>query len=203
MNTTIVLATGNKHKVKEINDILQTINLTVVPQNSLQVTEAPETGTTFVENAIIKARNAALQTGLPALADDSGIEVDALNGEPGVYSSRYSGANATDQSNLNKLIENIREIDPAKRTARYWCVMVFMKHAKDPTPIICQACWEGKLITEPKGTNGFGYDPIFWIEDRKATAAEISLEEKNSLSHRAQALKLLLEKLKVVYHTDK
>lgn len=203
MNTTIVLATGNKHKVKEINDILQTINLTVVPQNSLQVTEAPETGTTFVENAIIKARNAALQTGLPALADDSGIEVDALNGEPGVYSSRYSGANATDQSNLNKLIENIREIDPAKRTARYWCVMVFMKHAKDPTPIICQACWKGKLITEPKGTNGFGYDPIFWIEDRKATAAEISLEEKNSLSHRAQALKLLLEKLKVVYHTDK
>ncbi len=199
MNNTIVLATGNKHKVKEINDILQTINLTVVPQSQFNVTEAPETGTTFVENAIIKARNAAAQTGLPALADDSGIEVDALNGEPGVYSSRYSGENATDKSNLDKLINNIKDVAPEKRTARYWCVMVYMKHAKDPTPIICQASWEGKLITDKRGENGFGYDPIFFIEDKGSTAAEISLEEKNSMSHRAKALKLLLEKLKNLY----
>lgn len=199
MDTTIVLATGNKHKVNEIDAILNTIGLKVVPQSNFNVAEAEETGTTFVENAIIKAKNASAQTGLPAIADDSGIEVDALNGEPGVYSSRYSGENATDKTNLDKLINNIQNIDPKQRTARYWCVMVFMRHAKDPTPIICQASWEGSLITTPTGTNGFGYDPIFWINDKQATAAEISLEEKNSMSHRSKALKMLLEKLKELY----
>jgi XTP/dITP diphosphohydrolase len=195
----IVLATGNMHKVREINAILSTIGINVIPQSKYNVSEADETGTTFVENAIIKARNASMQTGFPAIADDSGIEVDALMGEPGVYSSRYYGPGATDEKNLKKLIENIRDIPQEKRTCRYWCVMVYMSHHKSPTPIICQASWEGTLIDEPRGTNGFGYDPIFLLPDEPLTAAEISMEKKNSMSHRARALKMLLEKLKTVY----
>ncbi len=195
----IVLATGNMHKVKEINAMLSTIGISVSPQNKYNVTEAEETGTTFVENAIIKARNASKQTGLPAIADDSGIEVDALMGEPGVYSSRYYGPGANDEKNLLKLIENIRNVPQEKRTCRYWCVMVYMSHFRSPTPIICQASWEGYLIDKPRGTNGFGYDPIFLLPDESLTAAEISMERKNSLSHRAKALKMLLEHLRPVY----
>lgn len=195
----IVLATGNAHKVKEIDAILKTLNLTVVPQSKYNVTEADETGTTFVENAIIKARNASLQTGLPAIADDSGIVVDILNGAPGVYSSRFSEPNADDIKNLNKLINCIKPYDLEQRTASYWCIMVYMKHAQDPTPIICQAHWDGLLITDKRGTNGFGYDPIFLIPSLQKTVAELSLEEKNSMSHRAQALKQLLDRLTTIY----
>ena len=195
----IVLATGNANKVKEIDAMLKTLGITVIPQSKYRVCDAEETGTTFVENAIIKARNASLQTGLPAIADDSGIEVDVLNGEPGVYSSRFSGPNSDDAKNLDKLINCIKPFEPESRTARYWCIMVYMRHAKDPTPIICQACWEGLLITEKRGMNGFGYDPVFFIPELQKTAAEISLEEKNSMSHRAKALKLLLNKLSEIY----
>lgn len=195
----IVLATNNKNKVKEINEILKNLQLTVLPQGNFNVKEAEETGTTFVENAIIKARNASIQTNLPAIADDSGIEVDALNGEPGVFSSRYAGLPSNDLKNLEKLIDNIKSVPAEQRTCRYWCVLVYMRHANDPTPIICQASWEGTLITEPKGQNGFGYDPIFFIPSENKTAAEISLEQKNSMSHRAKALQLLLSKLKDVY----
>lgn len=192
----IVLATGNKKKVEEINALLAEMNYRVIPQNEFNVDSVPETGTTFVENAIIKARHAAEVTGLPAIADDSGIEVDALLGQPGVYSARYSGEDATDASNLQKLLADMQGVPAVLRTARYWCVLVYMRHAKDPTPVICQASWEGTLATEPKGQNGFGYDPIFIVPDMECTAAELEPATKNHLSHRGQALTMLVQALK-------
>ena len=198
MNTSekqIVLATGNKAKCAEFNKMLQFTDIKIIPQSEFNVPSADETGTTFVENAIIKARNAAKYSGLPAIADDSGIEVDCLNGRPGVYSSRYSGLNATDEDNLNKLIEEVSLYPENERTARYWCVLVYMKNEMDPTPIICQRSWEGKIILDKRGTNGFGYDPSFLIPILGQTAAEISPELKNKLSHRGQAMKDMLEVL--------
>lgn len=192
----IVLATGNKKKVEEINALLSELEYQVVPQSEFDVDSVPETGTTFVENAIIKARHAAEVTGLPAIADDSGIEVDALLGQPGVYSARYSGEQATDASNLQKLLDEMAGVPPVLRTARYWCVLVYMRHAKDPTPLICQASWEGSLATEPKGKNGFGYDPIFNVPGMNCTAAELEPATKNHLSHRGQALQMLLKAMK-------
>lgn len=192
----IVLATGNKKKVEEINALLAEMNYQVIPQSEFNVDSVPETGTTFVENAIIKARHAAEVTGLPAIADDSGIEVDALLGQPGVYSARYSGDDATDASNLQKLLADMQGVPAVLRTARYWCVLVYMRHAKDPTPVICQASWEGTLATEPKGQNGFGYDPIFIMPDMDCTAAELEPATKNHLSHRGKALTMLVQALK-------
>lgn len=192
----IVLATGNKKKVEEINALLAEMNYLVIPQSEFNVDSVPETGTTFVENAIIKARHAAEVTGLPAIADDSGIEVDALLGQPGVYSARYSGEQATDASNLQKLLTDMQGVPPVLRTARYWCVLVYMRHAKDPTPVICQASWEGSLATEPSGNNGFGYDPIFMVPDMDCTAAELEPATKNHLSHRGKALTMLVQALK-------
>lgn len=192
----IVLATGNKKKVEEINALLAEMNYQVIPQSEFNVDSVPETGTTFVENAIIKARHAAEVTGLPAIADDSGIEVDALLGQPGVYSARYSGEQATDASNLQKLLADMQGVPTVLRTARYWCVLVYMRHAKDPTPVICQASWEGTLATEPTGQNGFGYDPIFIVPDIDCTAAELEPATKNHLSHRGKALAMLVQALK-------
>ncbi len=191
----VVLATGNKKKVEELNALLADLNYAVVPQSEFNVESVPETGTTFVENAIIKARHAARITGLPAIADDSGIEVDALLGRPGVYSARYAGEDASDQDNLEKLLEEMNGVPPVLRTARYWCVLVYMRHADDPTPIICQASWEGSLATEPSGENGFGYDPIFNVPDLDCTAAELEPATKNRLSHRGKALALLAKAL--------
>lgn len=191
----VVLATGNKKKVEELNALLANVNYTVVPQSEFNVESIPETGTTFVENAIIKARHAARVTGLPAIADDSGIEVDALLGRPGVYSARYAGEDASDQDNLEKLLEEMTGVPPVLRSARYWCVLVYMRHADDPTPIICQASWEGTLATEPKGENGFGYDPIFNVPETDCTAAELDPATKNSLSHRGKALAQLAKAL--------
>ena len=191
----VVLATGNKKKVEELNALLADVNYTVVPQSEFNVESVPETGTTFVENAIIKARHAARITGLPAIADDSGIEVDALLGRPGVYSARYAGEDASDQDNLEKLLEEMTGVPPVLRSARYWCVLVYMRHADDPTPIICQASWEGTLATEPAGENGFGYDPIFNVPDLDCTAAELDPATKNSLSHRGKALAQLAKAL--------
>lgn len=191
----VVLATGNKKKVEELNALLADANYTVVPQSEFNVESVPETGTTFVENAIIKARHAARITGLPAIADDSGIEVDALLGRPGVYSARYAGEDASDQDNLEKLLEEMTGVPPVLRSARYWCVLVYMRHADDPTPIICQASWEGSLTTEPKGENGFGYDPIFNVPEMGCTAAELDPATKNSLSHRGKALAQLAKAL--------
>jgi XTP/dITP diphosphohydrolase len=191
----VVLATGNKKKVEELNALLADLNYAVVPQSEFNVESVPETGTTFVENAIIKARHAAHITGLPAIADDSGIEVDALLGRPGVYSARYAGEDASDQDNLEKLLEEMNGVPPVLRTARYWCVLVYMRHADDPTPIICQASWEGSLATEPSGENGFGYDPIFNVPDLDCTAAELEPATKNRLSHRGKALAQLAKAL--------
>ncbi len=190
---TIVLATGNAHKVREIGEILAPLGIEVEPQNKYAVPEADETGTTFIENAIIKARNAAKHTGHAALADDSGIEVDALNGTPGVYSSRFSGAGATDEKNLQKLIDMMKDVPESLRTARYHCVMVYMRHADDPAPLVCHATWEGVIAIERKGTNGFGYDPVFYIPSLGKTAAELSPEDKNDISHRGKALRMLTE----------
>lgn len=191
----VVLATGNKKKVEELNALLADLNYAVVPQSEFNVESVPETGTTFVENAIIKARHAARITGLPAIADDSGIEVDALLGRPGVYSARYAGEDASDQDNLEKLLEEMNGVPAVLRTARYWCVLVYMRHADDPTPIICQASWEGSLATEPSGDNGFGYDPIFNVPELNCTAAELEPATKNRLSHRGKALAQLANAL--------
>lgn len=191
----VVLASGNAGKLREMNAILSSAGFEVLSQNDFDVPEAVEDGLTFVENAIKKARNACQYTGLPAIADDSGIEVDALNKAPGIYSARFSGDGATDASNNQKLLASLDGIEPEQRTARYQCVMVFMKSADDPTPVIAQGSLEGTILTAPRGDGGFGYDPLFWLADRQCSAAELSLEEKNRISHRAKALQSLLEQL--------
>ncbi len=188
----IVLASGNKGKVREINQILAGLDIEVVPQSDFNVPEIEETGLTFVENAILKARNAAKHTGLPAIADDSGLEVDALLGAPGIYSARYAGAGADDTMNLQKLLQELQDVAEAERSARFQCLMVYMEHDLDPTPIICQGTWEGRITHEPVGDNGFGYDPVFFVPDHGCTSAQLSPEEKNRLSHRGQALQNLL-----------
>ncbi|MBP8172742.1 MAG: RdgB/HAM1 family non-canonical purine NTP pyrophosphatase [Aeromonadaceae bacterium] len=195
----IVLASNNKKKVAELNDMLLGLNFKVMPQSDFLVESVPETGSTFVENAIIKARHAARITGLPALADDSGLEVDALHGAPGVYSARFAGDDASDEDNLNKLLDELSGIPPIMRSARYWCVLAFLRHADDPTPILCQASWEGQIITEPKGENGFGYDPVFFVPDTGCTAAQLPPLIKNQSSHRAKALKEMIEKLQEIF----
>lgn len=191
----IVLASGNAGKVREINQIVADLGFEVVPQTEFDVPEAEETGLTFVENAILKARNAARHTGLAAIADDSGIEVDALHGAPGIYSARYAGAGASDQANLDKLLDALADVPDAERTARFQCLMVYMEHADDPTPLICQGTWEGRITREAAGEGGFGYDPVFWVPDRGCTSAELPAEEKNRLSHRGQALRRLHDAL--------
>lgn len=191
----IVLASNNPGKVREFNQLLSGQEIEVIPQSEFGVVEVEETGLTFVENAILKARNAALLTGLAAIADDSGIEVDALNGKPGIYSARYAGVNATDQENLEKLLTALAEQPDAKRTARFQCLMVYMKHAEDPTPLICQGTWEGSILSKPQGDNGFGYDPVFYVPEHNCSSAELSPEVKNQMSHRGQALRLLMDAL--------
>ena len=195
MTKQIVLASSNPGKVREINQMLESLHLTVVPQSDFKVPEAEETGLTFVENALLKARNATRHTGLPAIADDSGIEVDYLNGAPGIYSARYAGKGASDAQNLRKLLTDLEGIPEAERTARFQCLMVYMRHEFDPTPVICQGTWEGRILFEPRGANGFGYDPIFFVPTHKCSSAELPPEVKNKLSHRGQALRLLVAAL--------
>ena len=196
----IVLASSNPGKVREINQLLAELDMHVVAQGDYGVMDAEETGLTFVENAILKARNAAAHTGQPAIADDSGIEVDALNGAPGIYSARYAGAGASDQDNLQKLLEALRDVPEAERTARFQCLMVYMRHGEDPTPLICQGTWEGRILLEPRGENGFGYDPLFLVPTHNCSSAELEPDVKNALSHRGQALRLLLGALKQQKH---
>ena len=186
---TIVLASGNKKKLKELSGILKKFEMALLPQSQFQVEDAIEDGLTFVENAIIKARHACQQTGLPAIADDSGIEVDYLQGKPGIYSARFAGENANDQQNLDKLLAELNQVEKSQRTARYQCVIVYLRHATDPTPIISQASWEGILLEHPIGDGGFGYDPIFYCPRSKKTAAQMLPEEKAFISHRGKALK--------------
>jgi XTP/dITP diphosphohydrolase len=191
----IVLASNNAGKVREINQLLASQEIEVVPQREFDIPEAEETGLTFVENAILKARNAARHSGLPAIADDSGIEVDALKGAPGIYSARFAGPGCDDADNNRKLLEDLAGVPDAERTARFQCVMVYMEHAEDPTPIICQGTWEGRILQAPQGDNGFGYDPLFLVLEEGCSSAELSPEQKNGMSHRGQALRRLLEAL--------
>lgn len=194
--TNYVLASNNPGKVREFNELLTGRDIEVVPQSLYAVPEIEETGLTFVENAILKARNAAAHTGLPAIADDSGIEVDALKGAPGIYSARYAGKGANDQTNLEKLLEDLKDVPEAQRTARFQCLMVYMRHANDPTPIICQGTWEGRILFAPRGSNGFGYDPVFYVPTHDCSSAELPPDVKNALSHRGQALHKLVAALR-------
>ncbi len=189
----VVVATGNSGKVKEISAMLQHLPMQLFTQTSRGVTPVEETGLTFVENAILKARNAAKNSGMPAIADDSGLEVDALRGQPGIRSARYSGVDASDEENNIKLLRVLAPIIHSKPTARFQCVLVFMRHADDPTPAIFQGTWEGTIVEEPKGQNGFGYDPIFFVPDHQCTSAELPAEIKNKISHRGQALQQFCE----------
>lgn len=184
----IVLASGNKGKIKELDALLAPMGWQVRPQSDWQFEEAEETGLSFVENAIIKARHACEHTGLPALADDSGIAVDALNGAPGIYSARFAGQGCSDDDNIDALLEQLKDVPHDKRTARFICVLVFMQHAKDPTPIICQGEWEGKIMQQRAGVGGFGYDPVFYVPEQDCSAAQLSAEDKRLLSHRGKAL---------------
>ena len=194
----LVLASSNPGKLREINQMLAGLGMEVLSQSEFDVPDADETGLSFVENAILKARHAAALTGLPAIADDSGLEVDALKGAPGIYSARFAGPGASDADNVRKLLAELKDVPEAERTARFQCLMVFMAHAEDPTPLICQGSWEGRILFAPQGENGFGYDPVFWVPGEQCSSAELAPELKNRLSHRGQALQKLLEALKSV-----
>ncbi len=188
----IVLATGNRGKLREFAELLAALGAVVLPQSEFGIEPPPETGTTFEQNALLKARNAARLSGLPAIADDSGIEVDALGGAPGVYSARYAGEHATDADNLAKLLTAIRGEPAARRGARYRCVIAYVLDGADSPPVMTQGVWEGRLIDTPRGDGGFGYDPVFVPVGETHTVAELPATRKNALSHRAQALRALL-----------
>lgn len=193
----VVLATSNSGKLAEIGHILR--GWEVLPQSEFDISSPEETGLTFVENAIIKARHACLHSGLPSIADDSGLEVNALNGQPGIYSARYGGEDATDQENIEKLLANMDQ--ETHRGARFDCIIVYMRHQHDPSPIICSGSWEGEIAWIPQGDNGFGYDPVFFVSDLGKTAAQLNSDEKNQLSHRGKALKQLRQQLQTVTST--
>lgn len=198
MSSPIVLASGNQGKLAEFRQLLAPTPLEVLPQSALFVPEVEETGLSFVENAILKARNAARHAVLPAIADDSGLEVDALHGAPGIFSARFAGANADDAANNRKLLDLMRDVPEAERSARFQCVLVYLRHAEDPSPVICQGTWEGRLLSAPRGEGGFGYDPLFYLPDLDASAAELDPALKNRLSHRGQAMAKLLAALRAL-----
>lgn len=195
MQEKIVLASNNPGKLREIQAVLDSQCFQLIQQSEFNISDVAETGTTFVENAIIKAKHAAQVTGLPALADDSGIEVDALHGAPGVYSARYAGQHANDVENNNKLLRELSDVPDSERSARFQCVIVYMRHAEDPMPIICQGTWEGSILKKSTGENGFGYDPLFYVPTHDCASAELDPAEKNRISHRAQALQQLQQRL--------
>lgn len=184
----MILASSNAGKLKEFKQLFASKNVQVLPQAHFKIDDAEETGLTFIENAIIKARHAAKCSGLPAIADDSGIEVDALRGKPGIYSARFSGPNATDASNNEKLLQLLKNTPDENRTARFHCVLALMRHSEDPTPIIAHGIWEGKILHEPQGENGFGYDPLFFATKQRQVSATLPADIKNQVSHRAQAM---------------
>ncbi|OUS39596.1 non-canonical purine NTP pyrophosphatase, RdgB/HAM1 family, partial [Oleispira antarctica] len=190
----LVLASGNQGKLREFSQLFSDKNIQVIPQNEFDTIEAEETGLSFVENAILKARNACKFSGLPSLADDSGLEVDALQGAPGIYSARYAAddnGNTSDEQNYLKLLNALKGIPAEKRSARFQCVLVYMRHENDPTPQVFQGSWEGQILTEPSGADGFGYDPIFFVPSEACSSAELSKERKNAISHRGQAIQEL------------
>lgn len=185
----IVLASNNGGKVREIAQLLHDTAIEVVAQRAFGVPEVEETGLSFVENAILKARAAAQHSGCPALADDSGLEVDALHGAPGIRSARYAGPEASDADNIARLLAALDGVPEAERSARFQCLLVYLRHADDPTPLICQGTWDGRILEQPCGSGGFGYDPVFFVPDRGCSAAELDPATKNQLSHRGQALR--------------
>jgi XTP/dITP diphosphohydrolase len=195
----LVAATNNQDKLKEIKSYLADLPIELIPQSAFNVPSVAETGLSFIENAILKARHAAKYSELPCLADDSGLAVDVLGGAPGIYSARYAGEDARAEDNIKKLLAAIKSLKGEDRRARFYCVLAFVKHYNDPTPIVCQAQWEGRLLEEPIGTGGFGYDPIFFIPNLNCTAAELEPAQKNNLSHRAKALNEFTDKIKLAY----
>lgn len=191
----LVLASANPGKIKELQELLSGQGITIVPQGDLSIPDVEETGLTFVENAILKARNAAALSGLPAIADDSGLEVDYLLGAPGIYSARYAGRDANDTTNREKLLAALLDVPAKNRSARYQTVIVYLRHAEDPTPIICQGTWEGRIAFEDRGSEGFGYDPIFYVPETDCHAAELDKATKHSLSHRGKAIAQFLQQM--------
>ncbi len=191
----VVLATSNPGKLREMRAMLRHMPWEILPQSEFDCPDAIEDGLSFVENAIIKARHACAFTGLASIADDSGLEVDDLLGAPGIYSARYAGEGASDEDNLQKLLVAMKDVPEEKRTARFRCVMVYMRHQNDPSPLICDGSWEGRISTRKQGENGFGYDPVFYVPTHDCSSAQLSAEQKNALSHRGQALRALAEKL--------
>ncbi len=194
----LVLASGNAKKAKELTALLAPLGMNVCLQSMFNVVQPPEDGLTFVENALIKARAAALQTGLPAIADDSGLVVDALAGAPGIYSARYAGLDASDAANNDKLLAAMRDVPEAERSARFVSVVVYMRHAHDPLPLIAQGVWEGRILTEVVGAGGFGYDPLFYVPTHGCASAQLDASEKNRISHRGQSMQLLLKQLEAL-----
>jgi XTP/dITP diphosphohydrolase len=203
MKQTVVLASGNEGKLRELRELLGTLPLQLVAQSSLNISDAEETGLTLIENAIIKARHACLASGLPALADDSGLAVDALQGAPGIYSARYANTAehedrlTRDTANNRKLLDALASVPEARRTAHFHCVLVFMRHAADPTPLVCHGKWSGTILHAPAGEGGFGYDPLFFVPQMNCSSAQLQADQKNQLSHRAKALSLLIQQLEL------
>ena len=189
----LVLASGNPGKLRELNAILEPQGWLVMAQNEWGVSEAVEDGPGFIENALIKARHASKHTGLPALADDSGLVVDALNGAPGIYSARYAGAGARDSDNVDKLLREMQGVPEPDRSAHFYCAMALVRHARDPAPLMATGQWDGRILESPAGSGGFGYDPVFWVPAENCSSAELTAEVKNELSHRGQALSRLME----------
>jgi len=189
----IVLATANDGKIREFQDILANVSFNIISQKKIGIVSCAETGLTFVENAIIKARNASMNCGLSALADDSGLVIDALQGQPGILSARYAGEDASMNDNIAQVLWQMQDVPEEQRTAHFCCVIVYLRYAQDPSPIICQGEWHGKILTEKHGKNGFGYDPIFFVPSHSCSAAELPSEIKNKISHRALALRQLIK----------
>ncbi len=202
MKKRIVLASGNLGKIDEISRMLASSSIEIVAQSEFGIGSAVEDKPTFIENALIKARNAAASCNLPAIADDSGLEVDALGGEPGVISSRYSGPDANDEKNIEKLLDRLQNVDGKDRSCRFRCTMVYLRHELDPAPVIAQGTLDGIVHHTTQGSFGFGYDPVVWLEDRQCTLAELPPEVKNEISHRGKALRDLVEKLMYLVETD-
>jgi len=198
MGNRIVLASGNSGKIRELDAMLSGLSYSIVPQSDFAIESPEETGLTFIENALIKARHAAKLSGLPAIADDSGIAVDALGGRPGIYSARYAGSEADDAQNIAKMLTEMRGVDLDERRAAFHCVLVFLRHALDPVPIVCHGVWQGRILEAPDGDGGFGYDPVFWSPETQCSAARLSKAEKNALSHRGKALKALVNQLQQI-----
>ena len=198
----IVLASGNKKKLGELQSLLAGLPIEVLLQSQFNIPEAIEDGLSFIENAIIKARHAARLTGLPAIADDSGIAVDALGGEPGIHSARFAGEHGNDAANNRKLLEQLLDVPDGERSAQFHCVLVFMRHAADPVPVVCHGVWHGTVLYAGRGENGFGYDPLFWVPTHQCSSAQLDKTEKNRISHRGQAMQMLLQQLRTEFSID-